>query len=117
MEVLITMGKQGNDTMQITITVSRQLMKKVDESAKALYLSRSAYITAALAQKLQSEEILRALPDFTDTVKRALRQDALSKKLDFNMPDTDMPYMDATREGAEKLDFIQGMEKDNDKAK
>lgn len=111
------MGKQGNDSMQITITVSRHLMKKVDESAKALYLSRSSYITAALAQKLQSEEILRALPDFTDTVRRALKQDALSKKLDYDMQDTDMPYMDRTREGAEKLDFMQGLQEDIEKAK
>lgn len=110
--------RKGNDTQNISITVSRQLLEKVDKQAKEMYISRSAYIVTAMAQKVQSEELLRALPQFTETVRAALRSEQSKSKLsDIVLPETEIPYMDATREGAEKLDFIQGLNEDIAKAK
>lgn len=102
----------------VSLTIAQELLDKVEKEADKLYISRSAWIVSAVAQKLQSEEILRALPEFTDTIRLALKNEqAKNKKALSDIRDTDMPYMDATREGAEKLDFMRGLEKDNDTAK
>lgn len=121
--------EKGNNTVTVSVTISRELLKKVDKQAKDLYISRSAYIVTALAQKIQSEELMKKLPKLTESLNKALKVQAQKNPLgeDVNPeviadkykkhPDTEIPYMDATREGAEKLDFIQGLEKDNDTAK
>lgn len=117
MEVLFTMPK-GIETTQVSVTLANDLLKKVDEQAGRLYLSRSAFIVTAIAQKVQSEELLRTLPQFTETIRMALNSEKAKSDLrDIIGNDTDMPYMDATREGAEKLDFMQGLNEDIAKAK
>lgn len=48
--------------MRVNINMSEDLVKKIDEKAKALYLSRSAYISMAVSQKLQADELMKNLP-------------------------------------------------------
>jgi len=108
----------GNNKITVSVTLPKELIERIDVEAKKLYISRSAYIVTALAQKMQSEEIMKTLPDFVTALRSALQNEqAKSKITDFNIPDTDMPYMDATREGAEKLDFMQRLNEDIAKEK
>lgn len=102
----------------VSLTIAQELLDKVDKEADKLYISRSAWIVTAIAQKLQSEEILRALPEFTDTIRLALKNEqAKNKNSKSDKRDTEIPYMDATREGAEKLDFFKGLDEDIARAK
>lgn len=39
------------------------LVKKVDERAKQMFVSRSAYISMAMSQKVQSDDLLDVLPE------------------------------------------------------
>lgn len=52
----------GIENMRVNINMSEDLVQKIDEKAKALYLSRSAYISMAVSQKLQADELIQNLP-------------------------------------------------------
>lgn len=101
----------GNNKITVSVTLPKGLIEKIDIEAKKLYISRSSYIVTALAQKMQSEEIMKTLPDFVTALRSALQNEQAMSKL------SDMPQMDATREGAEKLDFMQGLNEDIERAK
>lgn len=49
--------------MRININVPDDLVKKVDEKAKQMFVSRSAYISMAMSQKVQSDDLLDVLPE------------------------------------------------------
>lgn len=55
--------------MRININLSEELIKKIDERAKALYISRSSYIATALASKMQAEDMMSVLPELTKLAK------------------------------------------------
>lgn len=59
--------------MRININLSEELLKQIDERAKALYISRSAYIATALSQKLQSDKMFDNMPELMQTMKEAVR--------------------------------------------
>ena len=44
--------------MRLGINLPDELVAQIDERAKSLYISRSAYIATALSQKLQSDKML-----------------------------------------------------------
>lgn len=48
--------------MRVNINMSEDLVREIDKKAKALYLSRSAYISMAVSQKLQADELIKNLP-------------------------------------------------------
>lgn len=48
--------------MRINVNLSEDLIKKIDEKAKSLYLSRSAYISMCLGEKLQFDEVIESMP-------------------------------------------------------
>lgn len=50
--------------MRININLSEELVKQIDEKAKEMYISRSAYIATALAQKMQTDALSKQLPEF-----------------------------------------------------
>lgn len=58
--------------MKATISISEELLQKVDERAKAMYLSRSAFITMALTQKMQADDAMVMLPALTKTMNDAI---------------------------------------------
>lgn len=49
--------------MRININMPDDLVKKVDERAKQMFVSRSAYISMAMSQKVQSDDLLDVLPE------------------------------------------------------
>lgn len=48
--------------MKVNINLDDSLVKKVDERAKAMYVSRSAYICMALAEKMKQDDLVATLP-------------------------------------------------------
>ena len=57
--------------MRVNINISDDLLKQIDEKAKSLFVSRSAYITLALVQKLQSDSVIDTMPTLVDLAKKA----------------------------------------------
>lgn len=77
--------------MRININLSEELLKQIDERAKALYISRSAYIATALSQKLQSDKMLDNMPELMQIMKEAVfisKQKGLSAGSDEVVEDT-----------------------------
>lgn len=71
--------------MRININLSEELLKQIDEKAKSLYISRSAYIATALVQKMQADKMMDNMPNMLQTMKEALnidKQKSLSAGLD-----------------------------------
>lgn len=58
--------------MRININMDEELVKKIDEIASKMYVSRSAYIAFAVSQKIQSDKMLDNMPEFVQTMKSAV---------------------------------------------
>lgn len=59
--------------MRVNINMDEELVKKVDEVAKKMYVSRSSYIAFAVSQKIQADETLANMPKLLDTYQEALQ--------------------------------------------
>lgn len=62
----------GGDSMRVNITMDEELLSKVDEAARKMYVSRSAYIAFAVSQKIQSDEVLSNMPKLADALQGAV---------------------------------------------
>ncbi len=49
--------------MRINISMDESLVKKIDEAANKMHVSRSAYIAIAASQKMQADEMLNNMPE------------------------------------------------------
>lgn len=49
--------------MRLNISMEKELLKKVDEAATKMHVSRSAYIAFAVSQKIQFDEVLSNMPE------------------------------------------------------
>ncbi len=58
--------------MRINITMNEELVKKIDEVASKMYVSRSAYIAFAVSQKIQADRMVDNLPELAQTMKSAV---------------------------------------------
>lgn len=58
--------------MRININMVEELVKKIDEIASKMYVSRSAYIAFAVSQKIQSDKMLDNMPELVQTLKSAV---------------------------------------------
>lgn len=77
--------------MRLGINLPDELVAQIDERAKALYISRSAYIATALSQKLQSDKMMDNMPELMKTMKEAVmieKQKSLSVGSDEAVEDT-----------------------------
>ena len=68
--------------MRVNINISDDLLKQIDEKAKSLYVSRSAYITLALVQKLQSDSVIDTMPTLVEIAKHSHTVQAEQLKLE-----------------------------------
>ena len=55
--------------MRINDTLDESLVKSIDERAQAMYISRSAYISTALAEKMRQDDLMANLPKMFETFK------------------------------------------------
>lgn len=58
--------------MRINITMDDELLKKIDEVASKLYVSRSAYIAFAVSQKIQADKMLDNIPELVKTMNNVV---------------------------------------------
>jgi predicted transcriptional regulator len=68
--------------MRINITLSEELISKIDERAKAMYISRSAYIATALTQKMQADDAMTMLPELSKAINDAIKLQMEKAELD-----------------------------------
>lgn len=59
--------------MRVNINMDEELVKKVDEVAKKMYVSRSSYIAFAVSQKIQADEVLANMPKMIDAMNEAVQ--------------------------------------------
>ena len=55
--------------MRVNINMSEELVSKVDEIAKKMYVSRSAYIAMAVAAKMQQDNVIENIPDILNAMR------------------------------------------------
>lgn len=49
--------------MRLNISMDEELVRKVDEVATKMHVSRSAYIAFAVSQKMQADEMIGNMPE------------------------------------------------------
>lgn len=65
--------------MRVNINMDEELVKKVDEVAEKMFVSRSAYISFAVSQKLKSDEAMDNLPKIIQVINEAIQLDKTNK--------------------------------------
>lgn len=63
--------------MRVNININEDLLRKVDEAADKLSISRSAYISAAVSQKLSQEQALESIPQLMEAVNALMTATAV----------------------------------------
>ena len=58
--------------MRLNINMDEELVKKVDEVAKKMYVSRSSYIAFAVSKKIQDDETFSNMPEMIEVMKEAI---------------------------------------------
>ena len=56
--------------MRLNISMDENLVKKVDEAANKMHVSRSAYIAFAVSQKMQADEVLNNMPEVLNLLRQ-----------------------------------------------
>jgi len=56
--------------MRVNINMDEDLIRKVDEAANKMHVSRSAYIAFAVSQKIQADEILCNVPELLKLLQK-----------------------------------------------
>lgn len=55
--------------MRYNVNLSEDLIEKVDKKAASLYMSRSAFISMCLSERLQRDELLEQMPEMLSVIK------------------------------------------------
>lgn len=67
--------------MRLNINMDEELVKKVDEVAKKMYVSRSSYIAFAVSKKIQDDETLSNMPEMIEVMKEAILLEKSSRNV------------------------------------
>ena len=67
---------------KINIILPIDLLEKVDNKAKSLYMTRTAYIIHSLINTLNSDEIIQSLPELKKVIN-LMQQDEENKNICF----------------------------------
>lgn len=60
---------QRGSIMKANINIPEDVLEKTDKKAKALGISRSAFITMTLSEKLMQTDLMDSLPQMLETLK------------------------------------------------
>lgn len=55
--------------MRISVNLDESLIEQIDKRAESMYISRSAYISTALAEKMRQDDLVANLPKMFDAFK------------------------------------------------
>lgn len=56
--------------MRVNVSMSDDLLKMVDSAAKEMYVSRSAFIAMAVAEKIKSDTVVKIMPELMELAKK-----------------------------------------------
>ena len=60
--------------MRINLNVPDELLAQVDDAAKAMYMTRTAWLIMAMQQRLQTDTVAKSLPMITEMYNDAKRR-------------------------------------------
>ena len=66
--------------MRVNVNLSEELVKKLDERAEALNISRSAYISLACSEKMKTEDALEMMPKLMAQLEAMKKSEASDKQ-------------------------------------
>ena len=67
--ILGTNKAQRGFTMKANVNIPEEVLEKTDKRAKALGISRSAFITMTLSEKLMQTDLMDSIPKMLETMK------------------------------------------------
>lgn len=67
--------------MRVSINIDENDLKLIDEKAKSMYMSRSAFMAYCAIQKIKSDMILSNLPNQSDLKEMFKSMEAMINKL------------------------------------
>ena len=79
-------GKETKST-RIMITLSDELIAKMDEYCDKYYITRSALISIALTHKMQHDNVIDNMPDMLRVMSEALEIGNRSSQIEKNVND------------------------------
>lgn len=62
--------------MKVSLNISDDLVKMVDARAEALHITRTAWISMTISQKLQQDDVLDTLPELLRSMQEMRERDA-----------------------------------------
>lgn len=74
--------------MRISVSLTDELLRQVDEAANNLNINRSAYIAIAIQEKIKNDNIATNLPKITELMQQAMVRQA--KNLDTSDIENDL---------------------------
>jgi len=60
--------------MKVNLVMPDDLVAQIDVHAKRLGVSRSAYMVMSMSEKIQSEEVMRSMPDLQGLMNQMQRK-------------------------------------------
>lgn len=64
------MAEKGVDSVRIQVAISPTLLKRIDDSAAVLGMSRSAWLSMAAGQWLSNNNLVAQIPSLLETANR-----------------------------------------------
>ena len=61
--------------MKANINLPEEVLEKTDKRAKALGLSRSAFITMTLSEKLMQTDVIESIPEMLKSIQKLASND------------------------------------------
>lgn len=68
--------------MRLNMNVPDDLLKQIDEQAENLKINRTAYIVMSMAQKVQADKVMNAMPDLKQAIFEIEKTLQSAKKVD-----------------------------------
>ena len=82
--------------MRISVSVTDELLRQVDEAANKLNINRSAYIAISIQEKIKNDNIATNLPKITELMQQAMIRQA--KNLDTSDIEKDLNKLGVGRD-------------------
>ncbi len=82
--------------MQVSLSMTKELLQEVDEAAKKLNINRSAYISIAVQEKIKNDNVASNLPKITELLQQAMIRQA--KNLDTSDIEKDLNKLGVGRD-------------------
>ncbi len=59
-----------SNIVKINISIDKDLLDKIDKTAKSLCISRSGYIAYSCSQNMKADELIQSIPEFIGIISQ-----------------------------------------------